>query len=74
MRELGSVLVEDAAAVVPEGPRREVVASDLPLLLPLVAVHREDAVAEEIARVLVVRLALCVCPETSYACQRITSG
>ena len=70
MCELGGVLVEDAAAEVPEGSRREVVAGDLPLLFPLVAVYREDAVSQEIAHVLVVKHALCIfCPETSNACR-----
>ena len=61
VRELGGVPVEDAAAEVPEGPRGEVVAGDLPVLPPLVAVRREDAVSEEIARLVVVRRALSLC-------------
>jgi hypothetical protein len=56
--EPGGVPLEDGAAEVAERPRGEVVAGHLPLLPPLVAIHGEDAVAEQVGHVLVVERAL----------------
>ncbi len=57
--ELGGVPLEDGAAEVAEGPGGEVVAGDLPLLLPLLAVDGEDAVPEQVLGVPVVKRPLC---------------
>jgi hypothetical protein len=48
------------------------VAGDFPLLFPLVAVYREDAVSQDVAHDQVVKNALCICSEPLNACQGIT--
>ena len=62
-RELGGVRPEDGAAEVTHGAAGELVAGDLPLLPPPVAVDGEDAVAEQVARVVAVERALAVVGE-----------
>ena len=56
--ELGGVPLEDVAAEVAEGPGGEVVAGDLPLRLPLLAVDGEDAFPEQVIQDLGVQRAL----------------
>ena len=66
--ELGGVPLEDVAAEVAEGPGGEVVAGDLPLLLPLVAVDGEDAIPEQVAHVPVVKRPLSIF-HRNHTCQ-----